>query len=141
MIINDAKILPIQKEIDWAYIENNFGEHLPSCVILRFVNYDDNLNNNVKEIASAIEDNDLLDLENTCLDDWYLEQQFHYEDKYWEEFKKAVLDELDEMEDGLDEPYGEDGDNLSRIREFVDGDDCLSGSVNGFGTMTTQAIH
>lgn len=121
-MIAEAKVLPIQQEIDWAYIEKNFAEHLPSYVILKFVNRDDDLDNNTKEVANAIEKNSLYDLELTALDDWYLEQSWYYEDEYWSEFKKKVLEELDDAYNDLDEPYGEEGDNISRIREYVDTD-------------------
>lgn len=124
-MVVEAKTLPIQQEIDWAYIKENFKEHLPSNVCLTYVDYRDNLDGNMDEIAEAIEKNDLLDLENTVLDDWYYDQRCYYENEYWEDFEKAVIEELDDLYNDLDEPYGEVGDNIARIKDYLDNGDCI----------------
>ena len=79
----------------------------------------------MKEVAKAVENNDFLDLENH-VDDCFIDQQWYYEDEYWKSFKKHVLDELDDMYEGLDDHNGEEADLIDKIREFVDDDhhDC-----------------
>lgn len=111
-MIGTAKVLPIQKEIDWAYMVENFKEHLPTNICLKYVDYRDSLEYCMKQVAEAIKKNDFLDLEN-YVDDCYCEQQWDSEDYYWEEFKKHVLDELDD---------DENSELIELIREFIDND-------------------
>lgn len=53
-MVAEAKALPIQKEVNWAYIEEHFKEHLPDYVQLRYVDYRDDLEYCMKEVAKAI---------------------------------------------------------------------------------------
>lgn len=120
-MVAEAKVLPIQKEVNWAYIEEHFKEHLPHYVQLRYVDYRDDLEYCMKEVAKAIQKNDFLDLENH-VDDCFRDQQWQYEDDYWKEFKLAVISELDDMFEDLDDHYGEEADFIEAVRNFVDDD-------------------
>lgn len=123
-MVAEAKVLPIQKEVNWAYIEEHFKEHLPDYVQLRYVDYRDDLEYCMKEVAKAIQKNDFLDLENH-VDDCFRDQQWQYEHDYWQEFKKSVVEELEQMYDELDDHYGEDGNFIESVRDFVENnDDC-----------------
>ena len=130
-MVAEAKTLPIVQQVDFGYIEENFKEHFPNYVTLMYVDYRDNLDDAQKEVMEAIEKNDLNDLELTVLDDWYLDCRWRSEDEYWNDFKDEVLEELENMQDDLDEPYGEEADNIDRIREYME-DDGLGGCRESF---------
>ena len=120
-----AKTLPIQKEVDWAYIEEHFNEHLPSYVLLTYIDYRDDLEGSMKEVAQAIKKNDFLDLENH-IDDCFMEHRWQSENEYWNKFKEAVLEELDEMYNSLDDCFGDEGDFISEVKDFVEcNDECF----------------
>lgn len=123
-MIVEAKTLPVQKEIDWEYIEEHFKEHLPNYVCLTYVDYRDSLDYCMKQVAKAVKKNDFLDLEN-YIDDCFIEQRWCSEDEYWENFKEAVLEELNDMYEGLDDHYGEEADHIEAVIDFVENnDDC-----------------
>ncbi len=126
-MIVEAKVLPANKEIDWAYIEENFKEHLPYKPTLVYVDYRDSLEYCMKQVAEAVEKNDFLDLEN-YVDESYMEARWDSEDSYWKDFKEDVLSELDDMYEALTDHYGEEADRIEAIREFVENeDDCKEG--------------
>lgn len=122
-MIAEIKKLPIQKEIEWAYIEEHFKEYLPDYVQLRYVDYRDSLEYCMKQVADGIKKNDFLDLENYVLE-CYNDQEWESVTDYWDKFKENVLEELEQMYEVLDEPYGEYGDFIAAVRDFVENDDC-----------------
>lgn len=125
-MVAEAKTLPIEK-IDWAYIEKHFKEYLPCRPQLTYIDYRDNLEYCMKQVAEAVEKNDFLDLEN-YVDESYMEHRWYNEDEYWQDFKKKVLEELDQMYEDLEEPYGKDGDHIDAVRKFIEcEDDCKEG--------------
>jgi len=120
----ETKTLPIQKEIDWAYIEEHFKKHLPYRPQLTYIDYRDDLEYCMKQVAEAVEKNDFLDLEN-FIDESYMEERWYNENEYWEAFQKNVLDELDDMYEALDDHYGAEADHIEAVRQFIeDEDDC-----------------
>jgi hypothetical protein len=58
--MSEVKMLPVQKEIDWAYMVENFKEHLPTNICLKYVDYRDSLEYCMKQVAEAIKKNDFL---------------------------------------------------------------------------------
>ena len=117
-MIAKTKTLPIaQNGIDFNYIEENFKEYFPTSVTLSYVHYDDNLDYCMSQVEDAIEQNDLLDLENYVFES-FDEQRWYQEDYYWNEFKADVLDELRELLQ--DAESQEETENIENIIDYVE---------------------
>lgn len=105
-------------EVDFDYIEKMFKQHFPSNVTLTYVDYRDNLNDNLDKLQEAISKNDMLDLENWLTDYCFDDSRFYAIGDYTERFKKDVLNDI-ECIDEDDEQY----ELAEQIRDYLEESD------------------
>lgn len=121
--------MEIATTITLDYLKEHYWHCFPSYPTLRFVDYRDNLDYKMDEVAEAVRINDFQNLEIDIIDNW---ETCETEEIYWDEFKKSLLkshdSEIDEMSDDEFEEALDSNELFERFREWLwDNDD--SGDV------------